>query len=209
MSSAPGTMGNVAATREASPNDARDVNDFSRRVVFWQAWIGAFLLILLPLFNLLHPTNFHWQATLHAVFAISMVVLGSYAGHHALYVARGSRERIPKLRKLTYWSLGVVMAAIGTGNWAYMPYRGTGGARARLMDSAPFFHSVLMECKEFICLLPLPLFAGAAFLFWYYGSQVERDTRVASTISILLLAAWAFLLAGAVMGISIAKVQFL
>jgi hypothetical protein len=90
-----------------------------------------------------------------------------------------------------------------------MPYRGEGGARQRLLATAPFVHSVLMEFKEFICLMPLPLYIGAAFLLWHYAPQLERDSRLTAVIGVLLTTAWAFLIGGAVLGLSIAKVQFL
>jgi hypothetical protein len=66
-----------------------------------------------------------------------------------------------------------------------------------------------MEFKEFICLLPLPLYVSAAFLLRQYGAQAARDNRVGAAIGVLLIAAWAFLITGAVAGISIAQVQFL
>ncbi len=189
--------------------DASEVRKLSRRVALAQAWLGAALLFLLPLFNLLHPTNFPWQAALHAFSAVGIVVIGGYAGHHAIYLLRGVSHRIPIIRRLSYWCIFFAAITIVSGNWAYMPYRGEGGARQRLLAEAPFFHTVLMEFKEFICLLPLPLYIGAAFLMWYYDTQVMRDSRIASVIGVLMITAWAFLIAGAVAGISIAKVQFL
>jgi hypothetical protein len=66
-----------------------------------------------------------------------------------------------------------------------------------------------MEFKEFICLLPLPLYVSAAFLLWRYDTQAALDQRIAAVIGVLLIAAWAFLITGAIAGISIAKVQFL
>lgn len=189
--------------------DSIAVRQLSRRISVAQAWLGASLLLLWPLFNILHPGNFPWHATLHALSAVSMVVLGGYAGHHAIYLLRGVNTRIPAIRRVSYWCAGLSALTIVSGNWAYMPYRGTGGARQRLLDAAPFFHNVLMEFKEFICLLPLPLYVGAAFLLWYYDTQAARDNRLESAIGVLLIAAWAFLILGAVSGISIAKVQFL
>ncbi|AOK28570.1 MULTISPECIES: hypothetical protein [Burkholderia] len=181
----------------------------SKRIVVAQAWASAFLLLLWPLLNLWHPTQFRWHATVHALSAVGMVVFGSYAGHQAIYLLRGAASRLPTIRRLILWCVGLSALVVISGNWAYMPYRGVGGARQRLLDSAPFFQNVVMEFKEFICLLPLPLYIGAAFLLYYYGQQSARDQRVAAVIGVLLIAAWAFLMAGAVMGMSIAKVQFL
>jgi hypothetical protein len=191
------------------PTESTDIRRLSRRILVGQAWLGAFLLLLWPLFNLWHPTQFPWHATLHALSAVGMVVFGSYAGHQAIYLLRGASSRIPAIRRLSLWCVGLSALVVVSGNWAYMPYRGVGGARQRLLDSVPFFQNVVMEFKEFICLLPLPLYVGAAFLLWYYGQQAARDQRIASVIGVLLIAAWAFLMAGAVMGMSIAKVQFL
>jgi hypothetical protein len=191
------------------PADSADVRQLSRRIALAQAWLGAVLLFALPLFDYLRPTDFPWHATLHALSAVGMVVLGGYAGHHAIYLLRGAVVRIPIIRRLSYWCAVLSAIAIVSGNWAYQPYRGTGGARQRLLAAAPFFHNVLMEFKEFICLLPLPLYVSAAFLLWQYDAQAARDNRVASAIGVLLIAAWAFLITGAVAGISIAKVQFL
>jgi hypothetical protein len=189
--------------------DAAAVRKLSKTISVSQVWLGAILLILWPLFNALRPTNFPWQATLHALSAVGIVVLGGYAGHHAIYLLRGVSQRIPAVRRLILWCVGLSGITIVTGNWAYMPYRGEGGARQRLLASAPFFHTVLMEFKEFICLLPLPLYAGAAFLLWYYGKQTTPDNRIAPVIGVLLIAAWTALITGAVVGISIAQVQFL
>jgi hypothetical protein len=195
------------------PTDSADVRKLSRRIAVAQAWLGAALLLCIPLFDYLRPTDFPWHATLHALSAVSMVVLGGYAGHHAIYLLRGATQRIPVIRRLSYWCAGLSALTIVSGNWAYMPYRGTGGARQRLLAAAPFFHNVLMEFKEFICLLPLPLYVSAAFLLWQYDARndarIARDNRAASAVGVLLIAAWAFLITGAVVGISISKVQFL
>lgn len=189
--------------------DAAEVRKLSKTISAAQVWLGATLLILWPLFNALRPTNYPWQATLHALSAVGIVVLGGYAGHHAIYLLRGANQRIPAARRLILWCVGLSGTTIVTGNWAYMPYRGEGGARQRLLATAPFFHTVLMEFKEFICLLPLPLYAGAAFLLWYYAKQSTPDNRIAPVIGVLLIAAWTALITGAVVGISIAQVQFL
>jgi hypothetical protein len=189
--------------------DSMAVRKLSRRIAVAQAWLGAALLLAWPLFNMVHPTHFPWQATLHALSAVSMVVVGSYGGHHAIFLLRGVGSRIPAIRRLSLWCVGLSALTIVSGNWAYMPYRGEGGARQRLVATAPFFHSVLMEFKEFICLMPLPLYVGAAFLLWYCNTQLERDSQLTAVIGVLLITAWAFLIAGAVVGISIAKVQFL
>ncbi|MDR3419130.1 MAG: hypothetical protein P4L83_23385 [Nevskia sp.] len=189
--------------------ESAEVRQLSRRISVAQAWLGAGLLLLWPLFNLWHPSNFPWHATLHALSAVGMVVFGSYAGHHAIYLMRGAASRLPAIRRLSLWCVGLSALAVVSGNWAYMPYRGTGGARQRLLDTAPFFHNVLMEFKEFICLMPLPLYIGAAFLLWYYDTRAAQDQRIASVIGVLLITAWAFLIAGAIAGMSIAKVQFL
>jgi hypothetical protein len=189
--------------------DSADVRKLSGRIAAGQAWLGAALLFAIPLFDYLRPTDFPWHATLHALSAVGMVVLGGYVGHHAIYMLRGAVVRIPIIRRLSYCCVGLSAVAIVSGNWAYMPYRGTGGARQRLLAAAPFFHNVLMEFKEFICLLPLPLYVSAAFLLWQYGDHAARDRRVAPAIGVLLIAAWVFLITGAVVGISIAKVQFL
>ena len=191
------------------PTDSTDVRKLSRRIAVAQAWLGAALLLTIPVFDYLRPTDFPWHATLHALSAVSMVVLGGYAGHHAIYLLRGATQRIPVIRRLSWWCAGLSALTIVSGNWAYMPYRGTGGARQRLLAAAPFFHNVLMEFKEFICLLPLPLYVSAAFLLWHYDARTARDNRAASAVGVLLIAAWAFLITGAVAGISIAKVQFL
>jgi len=193
----------------AVSTDSTEVRKLSKSISVAQAWLGAALLLVWPLFNILHPTSFPWQATLHALSAVSMVVLGGYVGHHAIYLLRGVNQRIPVIRRLSYWCVGISALTIVSGNWAYMPYRGEGGARQRLLATAPFFHTVVMEFKEFICLLPLPLYVGATFLLWHKGAQVTHDSRVASVIGVLLITAWAFLITGAVAGISIAKVQFL
>jgi hypothetical protein len=189
--------------------DSADVRKLSRRLAVAQAWLGAALLLCIPFFDYFRPTDFPWHATLHSLAAISIVVLGGYAGHQAIYLLRGAAQRLPIIRRLTYWCAGLSALTIVSGNWAYMPYRGTGGARQRLLATAPFFHSVLMEFKEFICLMPLPLYVSAAFLLWQYEARIVRDNRAQSAIGVLLIAAWAFLIAGAVAGISIAKVQFL
>ena len=199
--------------RQSDPHglrsDSAEVRQLSRHIAVAQAWLGAALLFAIPLFNYLRPTDFPWHATLHALSAVGMVVLGGYAGHHAIYLLRGAVVRIPIIRRLSYWCVGLSALAIVSGNWAYLPYRGTGGARQRLLAAAPFFHNVLMEFKEFICLLPLPLYVSAAFLLRQYGAQAARDNRVGSAIGVLLITAWAFLITGAVAGISIAQVQFL
>ena len=202
----------MSAPQSDPPGPATDsgaVRQLSRRIAVAQAWLGAALLLALPLFDYIRPTEFPWHATLHGLSAIGMVVLGGYTGHHALYLLRGSVARIPIIRRWSYWCVGLSALAIVSGNWAYQPYRGTGGARQRLLAAAPFFHNILMEFKEFICLLPLPLYVSAAFLLWRYDAQVARDNRVAAAIGVLLVAAWAFLIMGAIAGISIAKVQFL
>ena len=191
------------------PADSAAVRQLSRRIAVAQAWLGAALLLALPLFDYVRPTLFPWHATLHALSAIGMVVLGGYAGHHAIYLLRGAVARIPSIRRLSYWCVGLSALAIVSGNWAYQPYRGTGGARQRLLAAAPFFHNILMEFKEFICLLPLPLYVSAAFLLWRYDAQAARDQRISAAIGVLLITAWAFLITGAIAGISIAKVQFL
>jgi hypothetical protein len=195
-------------TAATSP-DATGLRRLSRRISIAQAWLGAAFLLSLPLFNLWHPSQFPWHATLHALSAVGMVVFGSYAGHHAIYLLRGVGSRLAVIRRSCYGCVGLSALAVVSGNWAYMPYRGEGGARQRLLASAPFFHSVLMEFKEFICLMPLLLYVAATFLLRYYGAQAARDNRVASAIGVLLITAWAFLIAGAVAGISIAKVEFL
>ena len=202
-------MNQTTNLREMPSTDSVDVRKLSRRLAVGQAWLGAGLLLTIPLFDFFRPTRFPWHATLHAFSAISMVVLGGYAGHHAIYLLRGATQRIPAIRRLSHWCAGFAALTIASGNWAYMPYRGDGGARQRLLATSPFFHSVLMEFKEFICLLPLPLYVAAAFLLWHYDTQTARDNGVASAVGILLIAAWTFLITGAVAGISIAKVQFL
>lgn len=198
-----------AQSSTALSADSARVRQLSKSISIAQAWLGGALLLLLPLLNLWHPSDFPWHATLHALSAVSMVVLGSYMGHHAIYLLRGVGSRLAAIRRLSYWCVGLSALAVVSGNWAYMPYRGDGGARQRLLASAPFFHSVLMEFKEFICLMPLPLYVGATFLLRYYGARAARDSRIAAVIGVLLITAWAFLIGGAVAGISIAKVQFL
>lgn len=202
-------MSQRPSNSEGLATDSADVRQLARRIAVAQAWLGAALLFALPFLDYLRPTQFPWHATLHALSAVGMVVLGGYAGHHAIYLLRGAVVRIPIIRRLSYWCVGLSALAIVSGNWAYQPYRGTGGARQRLLASAPFFHNIVMEFKEFICLLPLPLYVSAAFLLWRYDAQAARDQRIAAVIGVLLIAAWAFLITGAIAGISIAKVQFL
>src|SRR6201997_1380479 len=93
-------------------NDAAEGRPLSRHIAVAQAWLGAALLFAIPLFNYLRPTDFPWHATLHALSAVGMVVLGGYAGHHAIYLLRGAVVRIPIIRRLSYWCVGLSALAI-------------------------------------------------------------------------------------------------
>jgi hypothetical protein len=200
-------MNGLPSKPDVLPIGSMDVRNLSQRIAVAQAWLGAALLFAIPLLDNVRPTDFPRHATLHALSAVSMVVLGGYAGHHAMYLLRGAIQRIPFIRRLSYGCAGLLVLIIVGAHWAHIPHGGTGGAGQPLLGAASFFHSVLTEFKEFICLLPLPLYA--AFLLWQYDAQAARDNWLATAIGVLLIAAWAFLITGAVAGISIAKVQLL
>ena len=178
------------------------------RVMTVQAYVAAGTFLLLPVLTWAHPSPFRLQAAAHGLAALLIVVSGSYLGHLAYPLARGARGAIADVTRWTKLCLTLSVLAVVSGNWVYMPYRGQNGARERLLATAPIFHKVLMEFKEFVSLFPVPILGAVCFMLWYYKDELAERKDLAMPIAALLMLNWIFVVLSMVLGLGIAKVQF-
>jgi hypothetical protein len=185
-------------------------NNSSKILARTQAAIALFVLLWLGGFDFFFPSDFHLQAGLHGISAISALVTGTFLTHRAYHLMRGVHINFQSLR---YWTLtATILNFLGavSGNWVYMRYRGEGGAKEWILAHAdPAFHNVMMEFKEFISLFPFPLMLAITFILFYYGDAIATRRDLLNFTGILILIAWLFLLLGFVCGLTLAKLHFL
>lgn len=203
-------------TLESSvPSDFPRQLDIATVSVYGLAILASGLFLFLPLSNLLHPSP--WQrslGTIHSCAAFLSTIVMVYTGHLAFPLLRGSRQILPQLRTLTFWTTVITALGIFTGNIAYTRYRADiayGGARAWLKANTPLVQYIFMEYHEFSCLFTLPLGVACTWILWQYGDSIlEKQNRPVLTVTCVgLMGMMFFGMGGLVSGLAIAKVHAL
>jgi len=96
---------------------------------------------------------------------------------------------------------------IVSGNWLYIPYRASGGARSYFLDTMPEVHKIFFEFKEFLALFTLPLLVAACYIICRYGEHLNRSRQLREVVALLLVLAFFYFAVAFGLGAAITKLE--
>jgi hypothetical protein len=116
-------------------------------------------------------------------------------------------DRYHDLKVLSGLAALFSLVTILFGNWIYIYYRETGGARAYFVENDPDIHAFFFEFKEFVALLTLPLSVAAATIVAREGEHLRSRPLTRQVVAVLLGLGWLCLMLAFGLGAAITKIR--
>ncbi len=164
-------------------------------------------------------TNREWWGLIHGMGLGALFLLAFAGGLAGLYSLRpdlitveGVKERMRRLKIGTAVMAVVAWLTVITGTWIVYPwYREdiASSAKSKLLATpgTADWHEFGMEWKEHLAWISPILFTAAAFIVFYYGSNLIRHERVRRTVMGLFVLAFVAAAIAGLFGALITKVE--
>ncbi len=170
---------------------------------------AAVVLATAPFTALIGQSQAALAAGLHGLSAFLYLVVGTIGLYLGWRLFARRIRAFDDLQLLATVSATLSLIAIGFGNWLYIFYRAKdpSSPRSWFLANMPEVHKIFFEFKEFTALFTLPLTVAAAFILWYYGTQVLDRKWLRYTVAILLALSFFYLVIAFGLGAAVTKLR--
>ncbi len=169
----------------------------------------VFILLTAPATALLGQSPGALVSVFHGLAAFLYLIVGTIGLYLAWQLWTGRVRAFADVQLLATVSAALSFVSIVFGNWLYIYYRAPDPASPRswFVANMPAVHRIFFEFKEFVALFTLPLTVAAAFVLWYYGSQVIDRKWARYTVAVLFGLAFFYLLVAFGLGAAVTKLR--
>jgi hypothetical protein len=169
----------------------------------------AFVLATAPFAALLGPSKAALASAFHGLAAFLYLFVGTIGLYLAWRLLTGRIRAFADLQLLATVSATFAFLAIVFGNWLYIYYRTKDptSPRSYFLATTPAIHRIFFEFKEFAALFTLPLTVAAAFILWYYGTQILERKWMRYTVAVLLGLSFFYLVVAFGLGAAVTKLR--
>ncbi len=172
-----------------------------------QACAAAVLFLAIPVVNAMGVSSKPLVSVLHGLGATLTFILSCQLLHQAFPLMRGKEGSASRLELTLLLTNVLVLFTIVFGNWLYIGYRAPDGVQQWLLHHQPSIHTIGMEFKEFVSLLPLPLGIAASFLVRRFRDRFDHGSELGQLVGLLITLMWICMLVGFAFGIGITKIR--
>ncbi len=169
----------------------------------------AFVLLTAPLTTLVGESPGALASVFHGLAAFLSLIVGTIGLYLAWQLWTARVRAFADVQLLATVSAALSFISIVFGNWLYIYYRAPdpSSPRSWFMANIPAVHEIFFEFKEFVALFTLPLTVAAAFVLWYYGSQVLDRKWARHAVAVLFGLAYFYLLVAFGLGAAVTKLR--